>query len=190
MQGVRSWKGLSSHFYSPSSSCPACLHSQSFRRPPITRRLALELDLHDRGPLGADLQLLNTGNQEAEEVRPISKKQKTPLLHGSCINPADYATRQAAYATVEACESEDAPQEVSMPQYHSHQIKRTSIMQGTTQAAYVWAWIQTLQWPEAATAQDQGATWFELYMNFYLCTGQTLPVAQAPAAKTKHREQE
>ena len=39
-------------------------------------------------------------------------------------------------------------------------------MQGTTPAVYVWAWIQTLTWPETATANDQGVTWFELYINF------------------------
>ena len=69
------------------------------------------------------LQLLNESNTEPEEITPTSKEDALVFYtDGTCTNPTDYTTRQAAYAIVEAYEAEGDAQQSGLPHYHCHQI--------------------------------------------------------------------
>ena len=50
---------------------------------------------------------------------------------------------------------------------------------GANSAIQVWNWLQTLQWPAEASEpsqEDKGISWFELMINYSICTQQRLPV--------------
>ena len=43
----------------------------------------------------------------------------------------------------------------------------------------MWNWLQTLKWPEESSepiSDDKGISWFELMINYSICTQQRLPV--------------
>ena len=65
-------------------------------------------------------------------------------------------------------------------------FKATSL--GSSTASLVWRWLQLLEWPsndeqENHDPNDWGVTYFELVVNFLVCTGEALPIAINPGER-------